>query len=263
MRALATLPTTINRVITDRRIWTDVIASHGKVLNWWTLSQGMSFVDPVASFTAFRPRLGTVDLKVPASEASSDPQKWRAEGGYQVAYFDGTAGAAFNERDLRFSIAKPTGKKTVAVHRNVLAASRDWGLESVGVNVGIRSNPVRSATRSMHLILNGTETRLDFGAAAPVGTREIAFHTIDFDTGVLTLSGGMSAAASQTFANWAAMYAAMTTTLEFHIGEGGVGSQPFDGTIIDFLWIDGDIHATANAALRADLVSYASTVFVG
>ncbi|ATQ56219.1 hypothetical protein [Paracoccus yeei] len=60
--ALATLPGAVSRVITDKRVWTDVIKAYPAVKHWWTLAQGQAYADLTTGFPRIRPRIGALDL---------------------------------------------------------------------------------------------------------------------------------------------------------------------------------------------------------
>ncbi|MBY0134476.1 hypothetical protein [Paracoccus yeei] len=59
--ALATLSTVVNRTITDRRIWSDIIREYGSLNAWWSTVEGMAYRAASSEALRIRPRVGSLD----------------------------------------------------------------------------------------------------------------------------------------------------------------------------------------------------------
>lgn len=260
--ALATLSTTVNRVVTDRRDWTSTIAAHGAVRHWWSLVPELTYEDPTAQRLRLRPRIGDLEMY----QGGSGVMPWQPEGGYQAATFLGVS----DQRVFETAFPRLNGVwSMVSIKRTLAELTEDWGLSFTGqpsatssFGARIYNIPRRNGTNAtVKMALPGDENQ-NYGAPAPLDSRTIAFQSFDMATGAMKGAHGAADPVSANFANWAAAMSTATATWSLYLGQ-GQHNQPYHGRILDFLMVQGDIFSAPLSSLRSDLLEYFTTVYRG
>lgn len=185
--ALATLSTVVNRTITDRRIWSDVIREHGALDAWWSTVEGMAYRAGSSEAQRIRPRVGSVDQLATGLLPF-------LQSGYKPATFANIEG----EPRLRGTFAGITAS---LISFFVLGNSAENFTEITGLRWGAASLGLRILHNNYPAITSGSGT-LYRSTSVPGTALNVAYliaGVVDFANGQAALSVNGSAFVSAAF----------------------------------------------------------------